>query len=805
LGHFRQTQYQIKYVLTVIAKTALKHSTFYILTHTIQLQNTSITLNEQQYKIVTCAIQNNIRILASAGSGKTTTITAKIAYMIDVLGIDPAAILLTTFTHNAAEHMRAKVTAHVGETRTPKMIGTFHSLAMRIAPPDEIYHVDELPFKLYDYMNTAAGAKWAGGFHYVFVDEFQDVNEIQYKIVKRFRELGAYVTIVGDDAQNLYTWRGSSVEYILQFEAFFVPLLDFQLAVNYRSTQAIVNCANDIMRKIPTLSHKELMCVPADVDVDVDVTIPQLHHFSRFKAEKDWICKYVRDTAVHTPLHEIAILCKYNTILYQIEEQLLRAGIQCCLLSKRNTNTQPAVVLATYHAAKGLEWDHVIMMGVNDDFFPQTKTRDGVLQERRLFYVGVTRAKCHLHFTYSGDVRRLSRFVREIQRQHITYTAITTYVFSDKSCVRTRHTVHDLVQTLDGEDYITLKSADVLPPLKFKQHSYYPGEEVFLQPNWVTDRNISTEFGNFIECLLHRMMGRVAMSGGYTYALAQTSIYSIRVGKDDWAVYSKYEAMFPVLIGHVFGTVVNSCLPQPHFENIKIFLNSRYPYIEHKDMVRIVEILFKVRSVLSRLRPGQQISDFTFTCESYCVPSDMRQQLITSYARYMDANLSWREILFDIWQVSCCKSVAIGRNAVFYKGITETHLRECMPFYNMLDKVVDDWIHNCKRFSGAFLCNPYLYNEIMSGHVNMMAGLGTTLIHIDTTSTSTSAISSSSSSLSMEIITKMLCYVHLARDMGYNVKTFVIFDPFRGHWNEMSVEGWCCGETLQKYLEPVAD
>lgn len=706
--------------------------------------------------------------------------------MIQKHNINPSSILLTTFTHNASENMRNKVASLVGSAATPPLIGTFHSLARQIiqtavaTATTNIYHIDELPFQLYDFLYTNEGITWAQTIKYVFVDEYQDVNEIQYKIIKRLHEFGAYVTIVGDDAQNIYSWRGSSVDYILRFEECFAPIMDFQLSINYRSSQAIIDCANDVMRYIPTLSHKEAMLCGNNVSSGPK---PILKHFSRFKGEKDWVCGQIgRLVVAGVEPSEIAILCKYNTLLYQIEEQLSRVGIQTRLLSGGQSE-QSAVILSTYHAAKGLEWKYVILMGMNDDYFPQSKTAADILQERRLFYVGITRAQTYLYLTYSGEMRNLSRYVRDIQRHHIMHNQITTYVYSTLSSMPIKRTVSELVRTLGGEDYIRLRDATILPDLNFKRHDFFVGGEQFTYPDWAIKNDLIGVFSTFVEILVQRMIGElVASSGGLINRQAASAIYSIRVGKHDWEIYSRYKHVFDVLLAEGYAE-------EPDFDEVSGLLDELWPdTVDHITCVRIVEILFKVRGILSKMG-GQRIEDFVFSQDTYCVPADMRLKLIAAEKKFTDGRLSWRAVLYETWLVACCKSVACGRNAIFYKDIRPDHIAECGSFYETLEAVVYNFV-GLTRFKGSFLCNPIFRNEHMIGHTSIMAGLGTVLINIDCGLTN----------IKMDAIVEFMCNVHLAREMGHNIKTIVFFNPLRGQWYEMFVEDWITGWELGEFL-----
>lgn len=90
----------------------------------------SVTLNDEQARIVRQPPTQNLRILASAGSGKTTTLTARIAHLLTSAGAKPSEIILLTFTHNAAAVMSHRLEALVGPQRI--LCGTFHALSQQI-------------------------------------------------------------------------------------------------------------------------------------------------------------------------------------------------------------------------------------------------------------------------------------------------------------------------------------------------------------------------------------------------------------------------------------------------------------------------------------------------------------------------------------------------------------------------------------------------------------------------------------------------------------------------------------------------
>ena len=86
-------------------------------------------------------------------------------------------------------------------------------------------------------------------FRYILVDEYQDTNFSQYLIVKKLAELHHNLSVVGDDAQSIYSFRGARIENILNFKNDYPNFKVFKLEQNYRSTQTIVNAANSIIAK----------------------------------------------------------------------------------------------------------------------------------------------------------------------------------------------------------------------------------------------------------------------------------------------------------------------------------------------------------------------------------------------------------------------------------------------------------------------------------------------------------------------------------------------------------------------------
>jgi superfamily I DNA/RNA helicase len=147
----------------------------------------SIEVNSEQYNAIVRPLDVNQRIIASAGSGKTTTITARIAYLIEYHNIKSNQIILLTFSRNSVIQMKKKLYDLIGENNV--WTGTFHGLAKNLLQKYDpksiqtLYFVDELIGMGEKWLQTYEGRKWVGKIRYIFVDEFQEINLSQLKMI----------------------------------------------------------------------------------------------------------------------------------------------------------------------------------------------------------------------------------------------------------------------------------------------------------------------------------------------------------------------------------------------------------------------------------------------------------------------------------------------------------------------------------------------------------------------------------------------------------------------------------------------
>lgn len=300
-------------------------------------------LNPQQRQAAQY-IDGPLLVLAGAGSGKTSVITQKIAYLVDTCGIDARHIAAVTFTNKAAREMKSRVgKLMTGKAAQHLTVSTFHNLGLNIIrrelkalgfkagfsifdgedartllkellisqsdlnaeqidltqqqisqwkndliTPQEAFAAaesngEQALAKTYDRYTSALRAynavdfddliliptqlfqqqpealhRWHQRIRYLLVDEYQDTNFAQYALVKLLLGDRNGLTVVGDDDQSIYAWRGARPENLQQLQTDFPQLKVIKLEQNYRSTSRILRAANQLIDNNPHIFTKSL-------------------------------------------------------------------------------------------------------------------------------------------------------------------------------------------------------------------------------------------------------------------------------------------------------------------------------------------------------------------------------------------------------------------------------------------------------------------------------------------------------------------------------------------------------------------
>lgn len=159
-------------------------------------------------------------------------------------------------------------------------------------------------------------------FDYIFVDEYQDTNHIQYLLVKMLSSNAKNLTVVGDNDQSIYRWRGADIGNILSFEKDFPGAKTILLEQNYRSTTPILNCANALIVNNPKLKEKNLWTAN---EGGAPVVYREFYHNS--EEEMAVVQKMQHLNYKGTAYGDMAILYRTNAQSRGFEEALMREGI----------------------------------------------------------------------------------------------------------------------------------------------------------------------------------------------------------------------------------------------------------------------------------------------------------------------------------------------------------------------------------------------------------------------------------------------------------------------------------------------
>ena len=363
-------------------------------------------LNNEQRKAVH-HIDGPVLILAGAGSGKTATMTHRMAYMISQ-GVDPHNILAVTFTNKAANEMRSRV-ASLTDNIAGMWIMTFHAMSLRmlrysaealgyrsgftvydetdkkalirrickdlgadekLAPvslliaviskckereetPDDYLRgssgmpQEKLIYEVYSrYQKELMAANamdfddllwnavrlleqepdvlryYSERFRYIMVDEYQDTNYLQYKMISMLASGHGNLCVVGDDDQCIYQWRGADIRNILDFENDFKGAFTVRLEQNYRSDGNILKLANSVIRNNKSRKSKALWTDRKDGE---KITYRRLEDE---KQEAYWIGAEIENLRTQGyNYRDIAILYRKNAQSRSFEEKFSFRGI----------------------------------------------------------------------------------------------------------------------------------------------------------------------------------------------------------------------------------------------------------------------------------------------------------------------------------------------------------------------------------------------------------------------------------------------------------------------------------------------
>ncbi|MBB5956365.1 uncharacterized protein (TIGR00375 family) [Saccharothrix tamanrassetensis] len=490
-------------------------------------------------------------IIAGPGTGKTRTLTHRIAHLVTERGVPPEECLAITFTRRAAGEMAERLAALAPGHADRLTVATFHSLGVRIlrehheavgltrsfgiADPDRQLEVavsvagaekearrlvaegDEqykkalraqdlvdfddliaLPLSLLE-RDPALVAAYRERYRRISVDEYQDVDEQQYRLLRLLAPADGNLTAIGDPDQAIYRFRGADVGFFLRFREDFPGARVVQLTRNYRSSPQVVAGALQVISPSTLVPGRELRAMGEHGDALIGV-----HHAASEQAEAAFVARTVEQVLGGASFHafdsgrvsasegtqglgfsDFAVLYRTDRQSRALVDALTQSGLPFQKRSHDRLVDRPGVSrivrelgfasgdsvaarvravagadhtayellkplavecgsdferfhttlalgvevdtwdpradrisLLTLHASKGLEFPVVFIVGCEDGLlplrWPGAAEDDDVAEERRLMFVGMTRAQRHLFLSHTAG-RPRSPFLETLQ------------------------------------------------------------------------------------------------------------------------------------------------------------------------------------------------------------------------------------------------------------------------------------------------------------------------------------------------------------------------------------------------------
>lgn len=373
-----------------------------------------------------------VQLLAGAGSGKTTTLIE--AVRIRKLLNTNEKVALITFTKKAAIEMKERLlksNTHV------EFVGTIHALCHKLIKSERDFKLlqndlevlkpivksvmgsSQIPLEfalqgsatsleqkemilakysaykkehdLLDFSDlileaTKLQSNLKEMFETIFIDEFQDTSPLQMKFIKslKFKKL----FVVGDEKQSIYKFRNADVQIFLDFKSQFPKTKQFQLRKNYRSQKRVVKLANQFISNSKEVISKPLRSTQGSNKK------PILYIVTEPLTLVEKMTKFVATLKANDEYHT---LVRTNHQKDQIEGILPRH-----------------ISVMTIHSSKGLEFENVVIFPLDKGTIPHKW--GNYEEERRLFYVAMTRAKKNLKIVASDINSKHSNFLPELAK-----------------------------------------------------------------------------------------------------------------------------------------------------------------------------------------------------------------------------------------------------------------------------------------------------------------------------------------------------------------------------------------------------
>lgn len=472
----------------------------------------NVKLDEEQIKAV-LVDEDYEMVIAGAGSGKTTTMSAKVKYLVEKRQIDPTQIIMISYTNEAIKELKTRIN---DEFKIPVNIYTFHKFCLDIIRKKEkvkILSDNEIIFKEYFKFNTFFYKKYLRTnnlkkyfkflltkkifdddieicykflnlfrtegydsfdfllvgksskkeksflnlvediykyynkylkkynlidfdgmiieatktvkkedvkYKYLIIDEYQDISNLRFKFVQKLVKVSDIkLIVVGDDFQSIYSFSGSDISLFLNFKKTFGYASILKITNTYRNSQELIDIVGKFVMKNKEQINKKLIS-----NKHIDNPVVLVKYKNKIKQLENCIKIIIKEYGCNK---NILLLGRYlNDIKFiSKSEKFMICGNDI----KYSLYPNLKITFLTIHASKGLGYDNVIVLNnekgkygfptnvKNNKFLDMLSNEESYMyaEERRLFYVALTRTKNRVYLLYSNN--NCSIFIKEILLQ----------------------------------------------------------------------------------------------------------------------------------------------------------------------------------------------------------------------------------------------------------------------------------------------------------------------------------------------------------------------------------------------------
>lgn len=356
--------------------------------------------------------ENNL-ILAGAGSGKTSVILAKVGYILKKGYATEDEILVLAFNKQAQQELEERIEniLHVNIT-----IKTFHAFGNSIVKKSSIKESQNFEEMITKATKIIEKEQYISPYRYIFIDEFQDISKERNRFILSLKEQNsANITVVGDDWQSINKFAGSNIDIIQNFEAHYGSTTTIKLDYTFRFNQAIAKASQNFILKNPAQINKNIKTIKESKNQSF-----YLYWYTSNKEMDEYIEQIIKliknKTTNDSPKKSIKILSRYS--FYEPKN----------LSHLQHTFEETFdISFNTIHGSKGLEADYIIITHLEEGKFgfpSEQKAQEldeyPYAEERRLFYVAMTRAKEKIFFI--AHSKKTSAFINELKKENNIYT-----------------------------------------------------------------------------------------------------------------------------------------------------------------------------------------------------------------------------------------------------------------------------------------------------------------------------------------------------------------------------------------------